>query len=326
MIIDRQHRPWIYATLGLALGGALLYAAGLVFSAAPPRGGTALGLSFGFAGTALIVFECLLSLRKKFPASPFGQAKTWMKGHIWLGFLSFLLILFHSGWHWGRGIAGLLMWIFLFITLSGLLGLALQHYLPRRLTELVPRETVYEQIPLVIRELRVEADERVEHVTADLGILEEPEAEPVGTFHAGGVKFHFDPEQRKSAQKKIDEEAGRRKSTPQIQVDPEFSEALRIQYVEEIRPFLQRRPSAEERTLFHNATAVAAYFKRLRTIMPVPTHEVLADLEEIVEERRQLAIQERMHLWLHAWLLLHVPLSMAFLVLIAAHAIMTLRY
>ena len=41
------------------------------------------------------------------------------------------------------------------------------------MTELVPHETIYEQIPTVIRGLRIEADERVEFITADLGIDEE---------------------------------------------------------------------------------------------------------------------------------------------------------
>ena len=30
-------------------------------------------LVFAFAGTGVIVFECLLSLRKKYPASPIGR-------------------------------------------------------------------------------------------------------------------------------------------------------------------------------------------------------------------------------------------------------------
>ena len=47
------------------------------------------------------------------------------------------------------------------------------------MTELVPRETVYEQIPDVIQQLRFEADERVEFVTADLGVEHEPEEEVV---------------------------------------------------------------------------------------------------------------------------------------------------
>jgi len=64
----------------------------------------------------------------------------------------------------------------------------------------------------------------------------------------------------------------------------------------------------------------------LRTIMPVAAHDVLRDLEEICEERRQLIVQRRLHLWLHTWLLAHVPLSFALLVLTAVHAVLSLRY
>jgi len=53
---------------------------------------------------------------------------------------------------------------------------------------------------------------------------------------------------------------------------------------------------------------------------------VLRDLEEICEERRQFLVQRRLHLWLHSWLLVHVPLSFALLVLAAVHAVLSLRY
>jgi hypothetical protein len=222
------------------------------------------------------------------------------------------------------------MWLFLIITLSGVWGLILQHYLPRRITELVPRETVYEQIPLVIHHLRQDADERVEYVTADLMLKDKDEEEDEKTwldrFRAGGVKFHFEEQQRRSAQEKIDVEIARRKAAPQILVDEQFAEALRLQYLREIRPFLKQRPAAVTRELFRTAAAVAAYFKRLRTIMPLATHVVLEDLETMVEERRQLETQVRMHLWLHGWLLVHVPLSAAFLLLIAVHAVVSLRF
>jgi hypothetical protein len=33
-----------------------------------------------------------------------------------------------------------------------------------------------------------------------------------------------------------------------------------------------------------------------------------------------------LHRWLHSWLYLHVPLSMAFLVLVVVHAVWSLRY
>jgi len=48
-------------------------------------------------------------------------------------------------------------------------------------------------------------------------------------------------------------------------------------------------------------------------------------LEELCRERRQLAEQERLHHWLHGWLLLHIPLSVALLVLGVAHAVMSLN-
>jgi len=52
----------------------------------------------------------------------------------------------------------------------------------------------------------------------------------------------------------------------------------------------------------------------------------LLDLESMVEERRQLAIQVKLHHWLHGWLFLHVPVSMAFLVLTLVHAVVSLVY
>jgi len=60
--------------------------------------------------------------------------------------------------------------------------------------------------------------------------------------------------------------------------------------------------------------------------MPVAAHDVLRDLEGICEERRQLLVQRRLHLWMHGWLLVHVPLSFALLVLTAVHAVLSLRY
>lgn len=58
-----------------------------------------------------------------------------------------------------------------------------------------------------------------------------------------------------------------------------------------------------------------------------PEHHATADaLADLCEERRQLLPQKVLHHWLHGWLLVHVPLSMALVVLVAVHAIQSLRY
>ena len=174
MIIGRDHIRWIFGATAAALAASAAYLVYSVLSANGPRAGSAVGLTFAFAGTALIVFECLLGARKKYPASPIGRVSTWLRAHIWLGLLSFLLILFHAGFRWGQGLAFLLMWLFVIIVVSGVLGVVLQTVLPRYIMERVPRETLYEQIPHAVDELRREADERTEFVVADLGIGEGP--------------------------------------------------------------------------------------------------------------------------------------------------------
>jgi len=322
MIVDRGQTRW---AIGTAVGALVALAAYISYAVLSPngaRGGSVMGLLFASLGTGVIVFECILGLRKRYPASPLGRMKTWMRAHVWLGLLSFLLILMHSGFRWGHGLAGLLMWMFVVIVVSGIFGVALQNYIPRRMTELVGRETIFEQIPTVIRVLRSEADERVEFVTADLG-LEDEEEEFV---RAGGVKQYFDPAQKKSAAEKTQAVVEKRKTSPQIEVEEGARAALRAHYLQEIRPFLTDKPAASSRKLLGGRELVAAYFGHLRTIMPVAAHDVLRDLEEISEERRQLLVQRRLHLWLHTWLFAHVPLSFAFLVLIAVHAVLSLRY
>jgi hypothetical protein len=61
-------------------------------------------------------------------------------------------------------------------------------------------------------------------------------------------------------------------------------------------------------------------------VIPEAFHPTLEDLENICEEERQLSRQGHLYHWLHAWLLVHVPLSAALLILGGIHAVMALRY
>jgi len=322
MIIDRTSTKWIMGATAGALAAIVIYGIYALLTANGPDGGSAVGLFFAFTGTGVIVFECLLSLRKKYPASPCGRVKTWLRAHVWLGLLSFLLILCHAGFRWGHGLAYVIMWMFLIITLSGIYGLAMQNYIPRRMTQLVTRETIYEEIPNMIRQLREDASARVEFVTADLRV----EDEELEFMKAGGVKRYFDPATKESNAKKVQEALKKRRDSPQIPTDESAVHTLKAHYTLEIRPFLQERPPALPRSLFDTREKVKAYFDYLRTLLPEPAHKVLEDLEAICQERRELAIQARLHWWLHSWLFVHVPLSFAFLLLTFLHAVMALRW
>jgi hypothetical protein len=95
-------------------------------------------------------------------------------------------------------------------------------------------------------------------------------------------------------------------------------------YRREMRPFLEshgaRHPMLSNRERAHSA------FEGLRMLVPAELQEATRRLEQICEEERQLERQTLLHHWLHGWLMLHIPLSFALLLLGCVHAIVALRY
>src|SRR5271165_1612550 len=168
MRIDRTHRPWVIATVALAIVSTIAYILYAVETPGGPRGGSALGLTFGIAGYAMMLFAGLLGARKKVPVWRIGRAKTWMRGHLWLGLLSLPIILYHSGFAWRGQLTAVLMILFFIVVLSGIIGAAIQHYVPRVILSEVPLETIYEEIPHVREQLRAEADQLVTSICGAL--------------------------------------------------------------------------------------------------------------------------------------------------------------
>lgn len=95
-------------------------------------------------------------------------------------------------------------------------------------------------------------------------------------------------------------------------------------YSRRMRPFLEK--PTDRRHPFADPDQARLAFTQLRTVVPPELHETVGDLENLCEEERQLTRQVRLHHWLHGWLLLHVPLSLALLLLGAVHAVIALRY
>jgi hypothetical protein len=267
MRIDQTHKPWLWFSSALLAAATLLYFFFSTPRALGSQGGTPLGLGFGIAGFAFMIFAALLGARKKVPVWRVGRAQTWMRGHLWLGLLALPLILLHGGFHFGGTLTTTLMVLLIIVVASGLFGAVLQHYMPAMMTREVPLETIYEQIDSVRAQLLAEADQRTAPIESGT---------PLAEF-----------------------------------------------YSQRMRPYLQN-PAA--RQPLSDADQARAAFSQLRTLVGVDLHDVVSDLENICEEERQLTRQAQLHHWLHGWLLLHVPLSLALLLLGAVHAIMALRY
>ncbi len=293
MRIDQTHRPWVIATVALAIVSTAIYIVYAVDTPGGPRGGSAIGLTFGIVGYAMMLYAGLLGARKQVPTWRIGRAQTWMRGHLWLGLLSLLLILYHAGFAFRGPLTLVLMWLFFIVIGSGILGAAIQHYIPSFMTSRVPLETIYEEIPHVRAQLREEADQLA---AAICGPLDVPAAEP----------------------------ALERTGTLLVEIEHDDRERFREIYLHKVRPYLEdpETPEAELADPLRSGET----FDALRRLLAPPVHSVLDDLENICVEEQQLSRQIRIYRWLHAWLLVHVPLSIALLVLGAVHAVMALRY
>ena len=297
MRVDRTHRPWAVATIALAIISTAVYILYAVETPGGPRGGSALGLTFGIVGYAMMLYAGLLGARKRVPTWRLGRGQTWMRGHLWLGLLSLLLILYHAGFAF-RGPLTLLMMILFFIVIgSGLLGAAVQHYIPTYMTSRVPLETIYEEIPHVRAQLREEADQLAAAICGPLDSAPEPETA---------------------------EEPEAAAQTTLVEIEHDDRLQFREVYLHKVRPYLEDPETAGAELA--DPSRSTETFEALRRLLAPPVHGVLDDLENICVEEQQLSRQIRIYRWLHGWLLVHVPLSIALLVLGAVHAVMALRY
>src|SRR5437867_2934737 len=169
MLLDHSQRGWALASLAIFVTSLVLYVLYAWSDPQGPRGGSAIGLLFGVIGFGFMIFAAALGARKRVPTWRLGRAKSWMRGHLWLGLLALPLILFHGGFHFGGTLTQILMWLLIIAVASGVFGAALQNYLPRMMTKDVPLETIYDEIGHVRRLLREEADHAMESLCGPLG-------------------------------------------------------------------------------------------------------------------------------------------------------------
>jgi hypothetical protein len=304
--IDETHRTWFIGSLAGLLLATVIY---IPYSRTAPQGangGTAVGLMYGSIAFAFMLFAGLLGARKQVPIWRVGRAQAWMRGHLWLGFISFPLILFHSGFRFGVGLTRALMWLLLVVFVSGIVGAILQHFMPRLTTQRIPLETIYEQIGRVRSLLVKEAQTMVAEASSAL---------------AGSVSHATEQQRAASASAGT---IGGLTVASGLQVDEGASDQLQEFFRREMQPYIAHGGSMGMALADRNRSQ--SMFQQLRLLLPPNLHATVDDLENICEEKRELDQQTQYHRILHAWLLVHIPASYALLLLGTVHAVMALRY
>lgn len=277
---------------------------GPLASASVPSGGSLFGLAYGLAGWLIIVFGVSLSLKRKKPNLRIGSGKAWLTFHVWLSLLCVPIVYVHAAFAMRGVLAGLVAILFGIVILSGIYGLTLQQFLPSRMREDILRETVLDEIPSMLYQLALEACMKVRAAVLAEGwdgpvpeALERPVppgSEAPKTSPAGGSEVQFRP----------------------------GTKPLVDFYAHDIRPFLEGKKSSG----LESAQSRKHCFNHLRSMVPEDVYETVEDLESICRERADLAKQQKLHRMLHAWLYVHVPISVMLLVAVTVHAIMAIRF
>jgi hypothetical protein len=359
-----EHCPWVWCTGGLTVAAVIWYVAEGFRAGQWPGGSSLPEFVFGVAGGLIVVFELLLGVRKNLRSVrivPFRTnrwitalvwlclfsvtllvlyrgfravgltlggvlivafmlqfgAKHWMRAHIWLGLFSVPLLLLHSGFHfWNLSLSGVLMAVFLLTFASGLWGLILQQRIPSTMLDEIPAEQIHSQIDRRLEQFLDEARRLVDITCSQ----EEGGAYPangdsdmgvrrllvVGAIRPAGHVQNLGLQARPTA------------------VPVPGSEPLRRFFERYVDPFLRRRNV--DRLPLAWSERSAALFRDLKTRLDPATHGIVATLEDMCNQRRQLAKQVLFHNRLHRWLCVHLPLSIALVILMIIHITYALLY
>lgn len=115
----------------------------------------------GWILALLVVALLSMNARKKLSFLPLGSMSTWLRLHIRWGLLSGLVFGLHAGINLPNGTFDwILFGLYVTVFLSGLVGWALTHSIPRRLTAR-GEEVLFERIPIFLHRIRGEVEQLV---------------------------------------------------------------------------------------------------------------------------------------------------------------------
>lgn len=123
---------------------AVLIASYAVYAPAFEHGGSAKGVTYGALGTLAILVLLYFGVRKRSYRSTWGTLESWLQSHVYLGLLSAVLILLHTGFRFHDRVALAAFAVLLLVVGSGFWGAVLYTAVPRRLTEVESNLTAQE--------------------------------------------------------------------------------------------------------------------------------------------------------------------------------------
>jgi hypothetical protein len=150
----RRWRRGTLAAAGVCLAGFL---ANVMLAEVAPD--NAWGLTYGTLATLFMVAVAAYGIRRRTMQRDYGRSRTWLLVHVYGGGIFLLLVFMHSGFAMPRGPLNTLLWVLsIWVSASGAVLVLLQKWIPRMLSSGLSMEAVFERIPSLVEEMRLEAE------------------------------------------------------------------------------------------------------------------------------------------------------------------------
>jgi hypothetical protein len=149
---------WLKGTVIAAVAAVIVYVGWSMLT--PWRAGRAGGLTFGTIAALLFLNDALYPLRRRLLSWPLGTAQRWLQLHIYGGLLAMLCVFIHTGFQLPHGAMGWwLLGLSAWTTATGLLGAALQKWIPAVIAGSLGVEALAVRMPELVARLRGDADQ-----------------------------------------------------------------------------------------------------------------------------------------------------------------------
>ncbi len=174
-----QSPQWLIGFAIVATVCLAVYASGVLVWQTTPRSG--LGMSYGIAAALVAVAVVAYGGRRRAQRiRSLGRTWYYLEVHVYGGAIFLLLMLMHSGFQLPTGVLTAWLWgASLWLTASGLFGLALQKWIPTLLASGLSVEVHLDRIPELITEMRERAEALMHNAAEPVRALYRREVAPV---------------------------------------------------------------------------------------------------------------------------------------------------
>lgn len=128
----RRHR-WLWVAVLLSIAAIVAYARD--DAGEPPSGGTTLGYALGILGALLILWLLAYGLRRRSYHANWTTAQGWLSAHVYLGLALLVIATLHTGFQFGWNVHTVAYALLVLVVLSGCWGVWAYLQLPRRITD-----------------------------------------------------------------------------------------------------------------------------------------------------------------------------------------------